>query len=186
MTDEELGAFCREQLTKAGFVNCAILAKPVATKEAVERRLENSPVDAAWNKNTVLHIMDALTYFAPPASNVPIFSEIQEERQRQDAQWGGVKHDDKHSPRDWASFVGRQMFNDYDGPSRQAFVKASALCVAAIEAHDRLAQPVPEVDPDAGAKRLAQSQGIDWLTISDEVRSACRKLVVAAAEKGNG
>lgn len=44
----------------------------------------------------------------------------------------------------------------------------------------RLAQPVPVVDPDAAAKDLAKSQGIDWSTTSGDVRDACRHLALVA------
>jgi hypothetical protein len=71
-----------------------------------------------------------------------VYAHIELERQAQDAQWGGSKHDDKHTSREWASFRGkfenRQQRLDNDGAmQRKALVQMAALCVAQIECLDR-------------------------------------------------
>lgn len=73
---------------------------------------------------------------------------VSEERKRQDAQWGGSDHDDEHERVDWLRFVdehvrrARRAVNhtgDLD-EYRQQMVEIAALCVAAIESHDRKAR----------------------------------------------
>ena len=75
-----------------------------------------------------------------------VFEEIQVERDHQDDVWGGDEHDDKHSARDWVSYMivylGRSMGSETGwGRNRSAvrrcFIKVAALCVAACEAIDR-------------------------------------------------
>jgi len=71
-----------------------------------------------------------------------ILQEVISERQRQDEQWGGIEHDDKHGPDDWVSFICYQAnkispYNSFTD-NRERFVKVAALAVAAIERMDRL------------------------------------------------
>ena len=75
-----------------------------------------------------------------------IFTEIEAERERQDKQWGGKKHDDTHDIRTWVSyivdFLGRTVNKEASWGynlkvARTAFIKVAALCVAAIESIDR-------------------------------------------------
>lgn len=71
-----------------------------------------------------------------------VYAHIELERQRQDEQWGGPKHDDKHTSREWATFRGKfenrqQRLDDDQAMQRVALVKIAALCVAQIEALDR-------------------------------------------------
>lgn len=81
------------------------------------------------------------------------YMEIMAERKRQDEQWGGPSHDDRHTVNDWLSFIlkqvagamrfwtsskqlrDRELFRS--GVADRAFVKIGALCVAALESIDR-------------------------------------------------
>lgn len=69
-----------------------------------------------------------------------VYAEIRAERERQDAQWGGPPHDDKHSLFDWREyrikFENRAVFDRER--RRDALVKIAALAVAEIESLDRL------------------------------------------------
>ena len=75
-----------------------------------------------------------------------IYQEIENERHRQDEEWGGPEHDDKHGIRDWLSFIvvylGQGVNRDSDwgrklSISRYALIQVAALAVAAVEAFDR-------------------------------------------------
>ena len=75
-----------------------------------------------------------------------IFKEIDEERARQDGQWGGKGYDDKHDVRDWVAYVlnflARTVAKEANWGfnlkrAREAFVKVAALAIAAIESIDR-------------------------------------------------
>jgi len=80
-------------------------------------------------------------------ANCNVFNEIKVERVRQDAQWGGPDHDDKHDGYDWVRYINRQTSRALDAllhprtaeadEYRQRLVKIAALAVAAIESHDR-------------------------------------------------
>lgn len=72
--------------------------------------------------------------------NNNIWDEIQNERQRQDKQWGGAEHDDLHLMSDWFRYIQRQMFGVdtcYPTQLRYKLIKIAALAVAAIESCDR-------------------------------------------------
>jgi hypothetical protein len=79
-------------------------------------------------------------------------TEIAEERDRQNAQWGGPEHDDTHEPRNWRRYIDIHTvrLGRYDWPPpgtagvfipsddyRQRLVKIAALAVAAMESYDR-------------------------------------------------
>lgn len=74
-----------------------------------------------------------------------IYNNIDQERDYQDALWGGATHDDKHNSHDWVAFI-----NVYLGDAvncdkwdfnpelfRKAMIKVAALAVAAIEWTER-------------------------------------------------
>lgn len=153
MTDEELG----RHLCQIGNVKCdrsymtsdwyaifgaaarALLSPPVATKALPSHdELKHEMWEAFRNcdgtygeiasacATVARQYLDALSHFAPPASNAPILQMSVEEIERDMRSERGKK-----SP--------KYLWDHRD---------------AARVAH-RLAQPVPEVDPDAGAKRLA-------------------------------
>jgi hypothetical protein len=78
-------------------------------------------------------------------------AEIEAERARQDAQWGGPAHDDEHSLWDWFGYIKRQVtlagfgaeWAHLRGKSitssmqRERLIKIAGLAVAAIESLDR-------------------------------------------------
>lgn len=84
-------------------------------------------------------------------SRAQIYGAIQAERDRQDEQWGGPAHDDKHNAGDWMDYITHQVEkfamglmshgkNYYATPdARQRFIKIAALCFAALESAGRKA-----------------------------------------------
>jgi len=85
---------------------------------------------------------------------IQLFAEIEEERARQDRQWGGPGHDDEHDWDEWLDYIAKQMrrldvderrtlrrLEPPDAPPdyRDRLVKIAALAVAAVESHDRKA-----------------------------------------------
>lgn len=77
-----------------------------------------------------------------------IYKEINEERNRQDEQWGGPAHDDTHIPNEWLGFIqdqNKKAISDivkapmwmWYGSIRARLVKIAALAVAGIESIDR-------------------------------------------------
>lgn len=86
----------------------------------------------------------------PDQIRVSIYREINEERDVQDDTYGGVVHDDEHSPNDWIVLVARyatkaaaypacsdEMTPDDWANFRKNMRRAAALAVAAIEYADR-------------------------------------------------
>ena len=74
-----------------------------------------------------------------------VYDEIRMERNRQDEQWGGRAHDDKHLSDDWLSYIECQLdrveFYDGEEPDanyRQRLIKIAAIAIAAVESLDRL------------------------------------------------
>lgn len=84
--------------------------------------------------------------------NQRVLTEIDDERKRQDEQWGGPAQDDQREPMDFFGFVGDQCEKvgrallargkayQASPDFRQRFVKVAALCVAALESIDRRAE----------------------------------------------
>jgi len=71
-----------------------------------------------------------------------LFQEIEDERNKQDAKWGGPTNDELHSSWDWIAFItkhtGKAVMWPWDGPLfRYQMVRVAALAVAAIEWFDR-------------------------------------------------
>jgi hypothetical protein len=71
-----------------------------------------------------------------------LYGEIKAERERQDAKWGGAKHDDTHTNFDWIVYltkhVGKAVSWPFDKSRfRTQMVRVAALAVAAIEWADR-------------------------------------------------
>lgn len=72
-----------------------------------------------------------------------ILREIEIERHYgQDRKWGGAKHDDEHTDRDWVFYITKHLgkavtwpFNA--GVFRKQMIRVAALAVAAIQALDR-------------------------------------------------
>jgi len=72
-----------------------------------------------------------------------ILSEINAERCRQDAKWGGPSHDDEHDQDDWSRFIDAHLRKATPGFQldralfRKQMVRVASLAVAAIEWVDR-------------------------------------------------
>lgn len=76
-----------------------------------------------------------------------VFAEVAREREAQDYQWGGPKHDDEHVGQDWCDFIAKQLkdarladrnpTHAKKGQYRRRMVKVAALAIAAIESYDR-------------------------------------------------
>lgn len=71
-----------------------------------------------------------------------IYAEIDQERTAQDAEWGGVQHDDTHSAGDWLTFLRKHwtLANNETavGPGfRRQMIRVAALAVATVEWFDR-------------------------------------------------
>jgi hypothetical protein len=68
-----------------------------------------------------------------------IFEEIRQERERQDAKWGGPAHDDEHGPSAWKDILLDQMFNT-EATHRDRLIRIAAVAIAAIESDDRISE----------------------------------------------
>jgi hypothetical protein len=86
-------------------------------------------------------------------SQLSILAEIETERDRQDAKWGGAVHDDRHQVADFATFIrnyvgwAEQMaINGAQEKARKRLVQVAALAVAAVESLDRKALAIPPVN----------------------------------------
>lgn len=71
-----------------------------------------------------------------------VYDHVLAERNRQDRKWGGPEHDDKHSDRDWITFITKHLGMAVTWPFdedqfRTQMVRVAALAVAAVEAVDR-------------------------------------------------
>jgi hypothetical protein len=75
-----------------------------------------------------------------------VVRDVVERREYQDEKWGSAAHDDKHSIRDWVTYlvaylgriVSRENKWGADSPlARKLFIDVAALAVAAVEAMDR-------------------------------------------------
>ncbi len=75
------------------------------------------------------------------SSSSVIYSEIRNERTRQDKKWGGPDHDNNHSLSDWNRFIDHQQHEATYEPTlddvRYRLIKIGALAVAAVESIDR-------------------------------------------------
>lgn len=73
-----------------------------------------------------------------------IYREVDAERDRQDAQWGGPAHDDEHQGSDFVRFVREHTDHARNAihagaldEFRKQLVEIAALAVAAVESLDR-------------------------------------------------
>lgn len=72
-----------------------------------------------------------------------IYDEIEQERIKQDQQWGGAGHDDHHNSHDWICFIvkhlGKAVMFPWDSLTfRTQMIRIAALAIAAVEWCDRL------------------------------------------------
>ncbi len=73
-------------------------------------------------------------------SRATIYEQIDAERLRQNQQWGGNYHDDQHKRRTWRRILREHVERTVRATGdnwRHRLVVIAAVCVAAIEAHDR-------------------------------------------------
>lgn len=71
-----------------------------------------------------------------------VLREVEDERHRQDAKWGGPAHDDAHDSIEWDDFIRmrtRQLARVDLPDRRRLLVEIAALSAAAIESYDRKA-----------------------------------------------
>lgn len=92
--------------------------------------------------------MKRRAHFLGNREQLAIVSQLIEERDRQDQQWGGKEHDDTRTRREWLDSIrehadrARKAIGRVCEPInldeyRHRLVVMAALCVAALEAHDR-------------------------------------------------
>lgn len=70
-----------------------------------------------------------------------LLREVVQERVRQDAKWGGPRHDDSHSTVTWASIIDRLSKEGMAGDWttwRRSMVQIAAVALAALESQDRV------------------------------------------------
>lgn len=82
-----------------------------------------------------------------------VYREVDAERERQDAKWGGPTHDDEHDPEDWIAWIEQRCSRADEmvgcpeeewperGPEaeyRRNLVQVAAVAIAAIESMDRI------------------------------------------------
>lgn len=73
-----------------------------------------------------------------------IFEAIKHERARQDEKWGGMIHDDKHTPSDWCRWIKTytswaELMAEYQSTEKyfKRMIQIAALVVAALESQNR-------------------------------------------------
>lgn len=78
------------------------------------------------------------------STTADVLSEVASERARQDAKWGGSKHDDLFSVfdfvqwiEDYAGWCRMMALMNSDDKARRRMVQVAALAVAAVERMDR-------------------------------------------------
>ncbi len=104
---------------------------------------------------------EVLISIGSPGERLPdegVYADIRAERARQDAQWGGPEHDDRHIISDWRDY--RQKFEhrasvtvsgSNQAMRRDALVKIAALAVAQVEALDR-EHPRASLSPERSSR----------------------------------
>jgi hypothetical protein len=85
------------------------------------------------------------------SDRVEIYQQISDERRRQDQQWGGACHDDKHNTLEWVLYIDYQTekleLASYDLEGDERLVKIAALAVAALESRRRKRNAARHVSP---------------------------------------
>lgn len=83
-------------------------------------------------------------------TNKELLRQVKAERKRQDRQWGGSTHDDKHNPLDWIAYIKYQcdqaqheqmhtsLLENTILDYRRRLVKIVALCFAANDSQNRI------------------------------------------------
>ena len=73
------------------------------------------------------------------ADHSGVISEIVARCAKNDEQWGGHEHDDRHLPEDWVQFIDHQIFEIEAGDRkfRDRMIKIASLVIQAVESYDR-------------------------------------------------
>lgn len=107
-------------------------------------------------------------YGAPERTRTAyVLAEVAQERDRQDAKWGGPTHDDTHSPADFCRFIREhevraeqalsgEPVREFDDFRRQ-MLRVAGLAVAALEQWDRHWKPA--LDRAENDRLVAQITG---------------------------
>ena len=82
-----------------------------------------------------------------PETRAKALADVETERARQDAYWGGPVHDDNHSATEWCLILNARLGKaseaaiDRDFPeARRRLIQIAAVAVAAVESLDRLSE----------------------------------------------
>jgi hypothetical protein len=125
----------------------------------------------------------------PPKARERIVALIVEERERQDAQWGGPEHDDQHTAEEWYDFRRKfewRMFRPEYPNGPELLVKIAALAIAQCESYWRISDGTDHQrrDTDLTRDELAAYalppvgdvlQPPEGLTNKDEAATALRE-----------
>lgn len=83
-----------------------------------------------------------------------VYSEVRAERQRQDAQWGGQRHDSGHGLLGWLGLLAKHqgklaaaIFDEDWGAYRRRLVIVASLAIAAAETYDALHDEAAQGSP---------------------------------------
>lgn len=171
-------------MTEAKKVEAFNAAHPVGTKVIIERRGEKEEtrtrapaellsghtavvwVEASSSCISLDHVEIVSEETGPGGTSLEgVYFEIQEERARQDAQWGGPSVDDERDAPHWsrvrtkfemrliAAARGALVSADDINIERDSLVKLAALCVAQIESMDRTERRIELVKRAVGSVR---------------------------------
>lgn len=104
-----------------------------------------------------------------------VIGEVMVERARQDAQWGGPKHDDEHKPADWLTYIDQQVSkahrllrdapdatldtDQHDAALRERLVKVAALALAGLASYERKNPPAVCQCPGCRLEELLNRAG---------------------------
>lgn len=92
-----------------------------------------------------------------------VYDEIRDERQRQDAKWGGPEHDDAHQINDFIAYITKHAGRCVDAKSyevRQHMIRVAALAVAVVQKIDRSHGKGP--DKEAPRRPEVLHEGERW------------------------
>lgn len=109
------------------------------TKVAPPTPEPTSPSQSGFMADVAAGKAEPMPEPTPAPEPASVLAEINRERVKQDAKWGGPQHDDTHVPEDWLSFISVRIAESRTHPHkyRQNMVEIAALAVAAIESDDR-------------------------------------------------
>lgn len=118
---------------------------------AADYQLLNSLLSSIWPAKTLRNqpyseFQPGLLHTTNPQETeinrhrISIYAEIEAERLKQDAQWGGPDGDDNNRSADWLRFINKQLNHAYTASQaecRGRLIKIAALATAAVESMDR-------------------------------------------------